>query len=100
LDRALKGPSPDVGPVRASLHTWMLRHPAEPYFPLVGAMGAYRTHTENPIPWLQRSLERGQVNGRAHLLLAEVLSAPRTRRQAMLELRLALADDPGLFDLA
>ena len=89
----------DLGPARRFLHAAMTRHPAEPYFPLLGATLAFRSRVESPILWLQRSLERAQVNGRAHLLLAEFLAMPlthATRRQALLELRLAVEDDPAL----
>ncbi len=58
-----------------------------------------RAHAGSAIPWLQRSLERAQVNGRAHLLLAEVLALRGARRQALLELRLALEDDPALLSV-
>jgi hypothetical protein len=84
------------GPLRDLLHRAMLRHPAEAYFPLVGAMRAFRTRSESPIPWLQRSLERARPNGRAHLLLAEFLATRGTRGQALLELRFAAEDDPDL----
>jgi tetratricopeptide (TPR) repeat protein len=93
-----KGRAPDPAPLRAKLRAAMLRHPAEPYFPLVGAMAAFRARDESPIPWLQRTLERGQVNGRAHLLLAEVLAARGTRKQALLELRLAMENDGSLAE--
>jgi hypothetical protein len=48
------------------------------------------------MPWLQRSLERAQRNGRAHLLLAEVLAERGAKGQALLELRLAVQDDADL----
>jgi hypothetical protein len=77
----------------ASLRSAMLRHPAEPYFALLGAYVAQGAH-ENPIPWIERSLERGRVNGATHLLLAEVLGRVATR-QALFELKLAVTDDPA-----
>lgn len=89
-----------LGPLRALLHQAMRRHPAEPYFPLVGAMMAFRARSESPVPWLQRSLERAQINGRAHLLLAEVLAGRGNQGQALLELRLAVEDDLGVLDAA
>ncbi len=91
---------PRIASLRDLLHRVMLRHPAEPYFPLVGATMAFRTRTESPIPWLQRSLERAQINGRAHLLLAEVLAGRGVQRQALLELRLAFEDDPAIVGQA
>lgn len=86
--------------LRASLHKAMLRHPGEPYFPLVGAVVAARTKSESAIPWLQRSLERSPINPRAHLLLAEVLGTRGALRQSLLELRLATEQDQALIDVA
>ncbi len=86
--------------LRASLHKAMLRHPAEPYFPLVGALVATRTKTESAIPWLQRSLERSPINPRAHLLLAEVLGTRGALRQTLLELHFAIEQDAALIDAA
>lgn len=84
------------GAVREALRAAMRRHPADPWFPLVGAASAWATRTESPIPWIQRSIERSSRNGRAHLLLADVLSARGAKEQALFELRLATEDDPGL----
>ena len=86
----------DRGFLRGAIRAAMLRHPADPYFPLVGALVAYRSGHESAIPWLQRSLERALVNGRAHLLLAQVLASRGARKQAMLELRLSAEQDPSL----
>lgn len=77
------------GAVRARLRQAMLRFPAEPYFSRVGALAALRAG-EDPMPWLQRALERGMNNGRTHLLVADVLIAKGRRGQALLELRLAM----------
>jgi hypothetical protein len=85
---------------RAELRTSLLRHPADPYFPLVGALVAFQSKTENPLPWLQRSLERGRVNPRAHLLLAEVLAGRGARPQALFELRMAIEGDQDVVDPA
>ncbi|MGK3999759.1 O-antigen ligase family protein [Sorangium sp. So ce1024] len=85
---------------RAELRAAMLRHPAEPYFPLLGAVVALQGRSESPIPWLQRTLERSRRHGRAHLLLAEVLASRGARAQALLSLRLAVEDDPGVTGAA
>jgi tetratricopeptide (TPR) repeat protein len=82
--------------LRKAIRAAILRHPAEPYFPLIGALCAYQGGHESAIPWLQRSLERALVNGRAHLLLAQVLAGRGARKQAMLELRLSVEQDPSL----
>jgi len=85
-----------VRALRAELRASMLRHPAEPYFPRIGALAAVRARDQNPMPWLQHALERGQVNGRAHLLLAEVLHARGGKAQAFFELRLSVENDSSL----
>ena len=87
----------EVGRVRALVRAAMLRHPAEPYFPLIGALLAIRAHDQSPMPWLQHTLERGQVNGRAHLLLADFLGARGgAKKQALFELRLSVENDGAL----
>ncbi|MDI1451158.1 O-antigen ligase family protein [Polyangium sp. 6x1] len=82
--------------LEGSLRAAMRRHPAEPYFPLIGALAAYQGQRESALPWLQRTLERGHVNGRAHLLLAQVLARRGARRQALLELRIAVTQESAL----
>ncbi|MFO0569279.1 MAG: O-antigen ligase family protein [Polyangiaceae bacterium] len=86
--------------LRRALRESIMRHPADPYFPLVGALVAWRANDANPIPWLARTLERGRGNGRAHLTLAEVLAARGKRGQALLEVRLAAESDPSLVAFA
>jgi hypothetical protein len=85
-----------VATFRDDLRRAMLRHPAEPYLSFLGAIAATAAKDSNPVPWIQRSLERGNVNGRAHLLLADILAAKGATGQALMELRFAVNDDPGL----
>lgn len=80
----------------AALRGAMLRHPADYYFALLGATMAWRFHEPNPMPWIQRALERAPLSGRTHLLLAEVLAARGTVQQALFELRLAAEYEPSL----
>lgn len=82
--------------IRSELRAAMLRHPAEPYFPLMGALVAWTGRDQEPMPWLQRALERDPMNARAHLLLADVLAARKAVSQALLELRLVAENDPAL----
>jgi tetratricopeptide (TPR) repeat protein len=89
-----------VAHFRDELRTAMRRHPAEPYFPLLGAIAAQTARDSNPMPWIQRSLERATVNGSAHLLLAQVLGATRAKYQALMELRFAAHDDRNLVGAA
>ena len=79
------------------LRSAIQRHPAEPYFPLVGALFSWRTKSGDPIPWLQRTLERMPINGRAHLLLADVLNERKAKLQAFMELRMAVENDAALI---
>lgn len=73
----------------------MLRHPADPYFPFVGAVRGTVARDESVIPWAARALERSPVYGRVHLLLARSLFA-KNPSQARLEYRTACVQDSGL----
>jgi len=84
------------GFLRAQLRAAMLRHPAEPYFPRIGGYIAWRARDQNPLPWIDRALERGLTSGRTHYLLARVLATDSHVSQALLEGRFALEYDPEL----
>lgn len=73
----------------------MLRHPADPYFPFVGAVRATVVRDESVIPWAGRALERSPVYGRVHLLLARSLFV-KNPSQARLEYRMACIQDPSM----
>lgn len=101
---ALESP-PEAAPeavtaLRSDLGAMIRRHPADPYFPLLYGALAWDFHDQNPLAWLQRSLERAKQNGRAHLLIAQVVAARGGMSQAMLELRLATEQQPGLSRVA
>jgi hypothetical protein len=81
---------------KQKLRAAMVRHPAEPYFPLIGAIAAYRTKGINPMPWIAAALERDPSSGRAHLVLADILGSKRAVSQALMELRLAVEGEPNL----
>lgn len=76
----------------------MLRHPADPYFPFVGAVRATITRDESVIPWAGRALERSPVYGRVHLLLARSLFV-KNPSQARLEYRITCIQDDRLCAL-
>jgi tetratricopeptide (TPR) repeat protein len=78
----------------------MLRHPAEPYLPLVGAERAERAGDANPVQYLERVLTRAKTYGRAHLLLARILLRRGAIAQGLMELKLACRDEPGLAPAA
>lgn len=75
--------------LRDALRADMLRHPAEPYFPYAGALGAVRGKEPDVMPWVERTLERAPVYGSAHALLAQQLRA-RFPAQARMEYRIAI----------
>ena len=77
------------------LHDAMARHPAEPYFPYVGALVAASRGT-TVVPWVARVLERSPVHGRANLALARWLRT-RVPSQARLAYRLAYEQDDQLL---
>lgn len=78
------------------LHDAMRRHPAEPYFPRMGALYAVRSGNENPVPWLQRALERAMTSGRSNYLLATFLASRGYVAQALMQVKLAIEQDPNL----
>lgn len=78
--------------LRSELRSAMLRHPAAPYFPFLGALRAGMMRDDPVLPWAARALERSPVYGRVHLLLARWL-APMSPSQARLEYRIAGEQD-------
>ena len=100
--RALRDRVLDSSLPREQFHVFareaMLRHPAEPFLPYLGALRAAARRDESVLPWAARALERAPVYGRAHLLLARALfgSSPA---QARLEYRLAYEQDGSLRDV-
>ncbi len=89
----------DAGARRAffqRLRQAMVRHPAEPYFPLLGGLVAYRAHEQGVLGWLNRALERGPAHGTTHLVLADALRRLAAREQALMHLRYALEFDSTL----
>lgn len=81
---------------RGSVRAAMLRHPAEPYFPRLAAIAAWRDGRQNPVPWINHALNRGLSAGRTHYLLGAYLASRGHRPQALLELRLAASFDETL----
>lgn len=80
---------------RAMLRQAVLRHPAEPYFPLLGGLVAWSSN-QDALPWLTRSLERDPMNGRTHFAAAFVVRSRGQLPQALLELRYAANADSRL----
>jgi tetratricopeptide (TPR) repeat protein len=88
--------SKSVSAFRAGLARAMLAHPAEPYFPRLGGLVAFRAHDQPPLPWIDRALTLGLTSGRTHYLLASVLASWQKNAQALMELRFAVTYDPEL----
>jgi hypothetical protein len=88
-----ESPSKARGDARAA----MLRHPAEPYMPFAMSVWAARERVENPLPWLEATLERAAVYAPAHLVLARILSRS-VPSQSRLEYRLAMEQGPDMVE--
>ncbi|HEX6766880.1 MAG TPA: O-antigen ligase family protein, partial [Polyangiaceae bacterium] len=84
----------------AGLRASIRRHPADAYFPMMGALISSRTHQGDPMRWLARALERGPMNGTTHVVLAQVLASRGARKQALIHTRLAALYDVTLRDYA
>jgi hypothetical protein len=80
---------------RDDLRAAMLRYPAEPFLPLMGAVRAQVVDHESVVPWVARALERNPRFGRAHFVLARSLAVGHAP-QARLEYRLAYENDETL----
>ncbi len=96
LDQVEPASPESVATFRKHVQQAMLAHPADPYFPRLGAVVALRAKDQSPMPWLDRSLELGLGSGRTHLLVARVLANWGRQEQALLELRFAAGYDPSL----
>lgn len=89
----------DVRRVATFLHAAMRRHPADPFFPLIGALLAVKT-AKNPLPWANLALVREPANARAHLVVGHYLARNGAVQQSLAELRLAATYDSGVARLA
>lgn len=87
----------------ARMHTLaqaaMSVHPAEPYFPYIVAVRAVNRGDDDAMPWAAGALERANVYGPAHLVLAHVLMR-RSPAQARMEYRFAATQAPEIATYA
>ena len=90
--------STEVDAIKRKLEQALERHPADSYFPLLGALIAQRTG-KNEMPWLNQALRRDPLNARAELLLAESLATRGARKQALGVLQRCVAHEPVLADV-
>lgn len=86
----------EVSQLRGELRSAILEHPADPYFPRLGALVAFKVRDDGPLRWINRSLELGMSSGRSHYLLGRLLLAYARQDQAFIELRYAVGYDPEL----
>jgi tetratricopeptide (TPR) repeat protein len=89
---------PDFGKVQAQVATALLRCPADPYVPLIGAL-LTRESGKSPYVWLNQALRRDPLSARPHLLLAETLAARGALNQALLELKTTVKYAPQLVEV-
>lgn len=80
----------------AQLRGAIRRHPADPYFYILGGGAALAGGEGDPLRWVRLALERGPREGRAHLLLATILVRRGANRQALLHYRLAAEHEAAL----
>jgi len=97
-DAAIANPA-SLDEFRALERRAILRHPAEPYFPFIAGLRAEHEHDPGALDWIAATLERAQVYGPAHLVLARIV-ARRSPSQARLEYRLAMEQDADLVSIA
>jgi tetratricopeptide (TPR) repeat protein len=85
--------------LRSLARAAMSRHPAEPYLPFIVGWRAGTSGDADALPWIEATLERANVYGPAHLMLARLL-AKRSPPQARLEYRLATEQGAPLMAAA
>jgi tetratricopeptide (TPR) repeat protein len=93
LFAAAKERSTSAADLHSSARASMLRHPGEPYLPFIVGWRAERARDDDPMPWLEATLERARVYPTAHVVLAD-LFARRSPAQARLEYRVAQEEAP------
>lgn len=76
----------------------LLRHPADSYVPLLGALVAQNTR-KNELPWLNQALRRDPLNARAELLLADSLALRGAVQQALAVLKRCAIHEPNLANV-
>jgi tetratricopeptide (TPR) repeat protein len=97
LDTLNVASAPALLAFQRSLGHAVLEHPADPYFPRIGAIVALRTKDDAALRWINRALELGMTSGRTHYVTALALARTGHREQALLELRYAATYDTELI---
>ncbi len=70
--------------------------PTDSYLALAGAYPREIVSSNSSLLWVAEALRRNPHSGDAHLLLAQILRRKGVTHQALLELRLAMENDPEL----
>jgi tetratricopeptide (TPR) repeat protein len=86
---------PGFAALRQKVTAQLLRFPADPHIPLLGAL-LTRESGKSPFTWLNQALRRDRLNARAHLLLADTLAARGAMSQSLLELKMTAKYSPAL----
>lgn len=84
-----------VDRLTGAIRSAMLRHPAEYFFPRIGAFVALRAG-RNVLPWVSRALELCETDSGTHWALAIALYRHGLLSQALLEARLSAEYDSAL----
>ncbi|HVW28575.1 MAG TPA: O-antigen ligase family protein [Polyangiaceae bacterium] len=74
----------------------VMRHPADAFLPLLGAITARHVPGTRPVRWLGWALERDMMSGHGHMAAAYFLLKVGAIDQAFVELRTAAKLDPSL----
>lgn len=90
---------PAFAQARAEVKAALLRLPADPYVPLVGAL-LTRESGASPFTWLNQALRRDPLSARPHYLLAETLHQRGALEQALLTLKTSAKLSPNFVGLA
>lgn len=96
LFSAAKERTTSADEMRLLARSSILRHAAEPYLPFIVGWRAERARDDDPMPWLEATLERAPVYPLAHQALAELL-ARRSPSQARMEYRITMEEGPELI---
>ena len=98
LTALLADPTAQPRKLLTDVGAMVVRHPADPHFPLVGAVLATKVNGARPLKWGAQAVRRAPHSGRPYLLLARLLAALDARGQALRTLSMALAREPALRD--
>jgi hypothetical protein len=91
-------PAGALGALQTTLRTELARRPTDPYLGRLMAWATLQAGDGDPIRWVNFTLRHSALEGRAHLISAEVLANRGNLPQAMLELRSAAENEGNLVN--